>query len=149
MKKLILIGLLLSFFNAFSQNDPQKMIDEFFNLYKNKSTDAALDYLFGTNKWMSASQDQIESVKFKLNSTVVKSMGSCFGYDLITKKTVGDKLIFYSYLIKYDMQPLRFKFLFYNPNGDWRLQTFSFDDKIKEELEEGAKVYRLKENLEY
>ena len=53
------------------------MIDEFFNSHRNKSTDAALDYLFGTNKWMSASQDQIESVKFKLN-THVKSMGSCF-----------------------------------------------------------------------
>lgn len=107
------------------------------------------NYAFGTNKWMGGSREQIEGVKFKINSTVVKSMGEFFGYELISKKTVGDKLIFYSYLIKYDMQPIRFKFLFYNPNGEWRLQNFSFDDKLKEELEEGAKVHRLKENIEY
>jgi hypothetical protein len=107
-----------------------------------------MDYIFGTNKWMEGSKDQIEGVKFKLNTTV-KSMGEYFGYELISKKTVGDKLTFYSYLIKYDMQPIRFKFLLYNPNGIWRVQNFSFDDKLKEELEEGAKVHRLKENLDY
>jgi hypothetical protein len=149
MKKIILLGLLFCSFNGIAQDDPQKMIDEFFNLYKGKGADVALDFIFGTNKWMNDSKDQIENVKFKLNSTVVKSMGDYYGHELITKKTVGDKIIFYSYLIKYDMQPIRFKFLFYNPNGKWRLQTFSFDDKIKDELEEGAKVYRLKENLEY
>lgn len=148
MKKL-LIALLFCSINSFAQNDPQKMIDEFFKLYKEKSSDAALDYLFGTNKRMNDSKDQIENIKFKINSTVVKPMGDYFGYDLITKKTVGDKLTYYTYLLRYDRQPIRFNFLFYNPNGQWRLQNFSFDDNIKEELAEASKVYRLKENVDY
>ena len=145
MKKL-LIALLFCSINSFAQNDPQKMIDEFFKLYKEKSSDAALDYLFGTNKWMNNSKDQIENVKFKINSTVVKAMGDYFGHDLITEKTVGDKLTYYTFLLRYDRQPIRFNFLFYSPsgNGQWRLQNFSFDDKIPDELEEASKIlYQL------
>jgi ABC-type transporter MlaC component len=149
MKRLTLIALLFCSLNAFAQNDPQKMIDEFFKLYKEKSSDAALDYLFGTNKWISESKEQIENVKFKINSTVVKSMGDYFGFDLITKKTAGSKLTYYTYLLRNDRQPIRFNFLFYNPNGQWRLQNFSFDDSIKDDLVESSKAYRLKENLEY
>lgn len=61
---------------ASAQNDPQKMIDEFFTLYKNKSSDVALDYIFGSNKWMKESSEQIENVKFQINTTVVKAMGA-------------------------------------------------------------------------
>jgi ABC-type transporter MlaC component len=147
MKKIIPFALLFCSFNALAQSDPQKMIDEFFKLYKEKSSDAALDYVFDTNKWMKDSKDQIENVKFKLNSTVVKAMGDYYGYDLITKKTVGDKLTYYTFLLRYDRQPIRFNFLFYSPNGQWRLLNFSFDDSIKEDLVEASKAYRLKENL--
>lgn len=146
MKKLIFVGLLLCSFPTLAQDEPQKMIDEFFKLYKDKSSDAALDYLFKTNKWMTDSKDQIDNLKFKIGSSV-KSMGDYFGNDVITKKTVGDRLVFYTYLLRYDRQPIRFNFLFYSPNGKWRLQNFSFDDKLSEELEEASKVYRLKENL--
>jgi hypothetical protein len=149
MKKLSLIALLFCSLNASAQNDPQKMIDEFFKLYKEKNSDVALDYIFGTNKWMKDSKDQIENVKFKINNTVIKAMGEYFGYELIIKKTIGDKVTYYTYLVKYERQPIRFNFLFYSPNGQWQLQNFSFDDGIDEELKEAAKVYKLKENLDY
>jgi hypothetical protein len=149
MKKITLFALLLCSFSTFAQSDPQKIIEEFFKLYKEKSSDAALDYVFGTNKWMKDSKDQIENVKFKINNTVVKAMGGYFGHELITKKTIGDKVTYFTYLVKYDRQPLRFNFLFYSPNGQWQLQNFSFDDGIDEELKEAAKIYKLKENLDY
>lgn len=148
MKKFITLCLLFISVNALSQNDPQKLIDEFFKLYNNKSSDAALDYLFGTNKWMSESKEDIENVKFKLKSTI-KQVGNYYGYDLITKKTISNKMALYSYFIRYDRQPLRFTLQFYNPNGTWRLQNFSYDDTFDEELKEASKSYRLKENLEY
>lgn len=148
MKKITLIALLFSSISTLAQDDPQKIIDEFFNLYKTKSSDAALDYIFGTNKWMEESEDQIENVKFKLNSTL-KQMGKYRGYNLIAKKTLGKHLALYTYLVKYDRQPLRFSLLFYNPSGEWRLQNFSYDDKIGDELKEAATAYRLKENIDY
>jgi hypothetical protein len=146
MKKLILIGLLLYSFNGFAQNDPQKIIDEFFSLYK-KNPNGAVDYIFSTNKWMNDSKDQIENVKFKLNGTL-KLLGDYAGYNLITKKVVGDQLILYTYIIKYDRQPLRFSLLFYKPSNEWRLHNFSYDDSLDEELTEAAKAYRLKENID-
>lgn len=149
MKKLVIIVLLFCSLDLLAQDEPQKIINEFFKLYKDKNSDVALDFLFGTNKWMNDSKDQIENVKFKINSTVVKSMGEYYGYELLTTKTVGEKLIFYTYLVKYDRQPIRFSFLLYNPNGQWRLQNFSFDDAFKDDLQEASKSYRMKENLEY
>lgn len=147
MKNLIIIGLLLYSFNGFAQNDPQKIINEFFRLYKTKDANEAVDYIFSTNKWMNDSKDQIENVKFKLNSTL-KLIGDYAGYDLITKKNVGDHLTLYTYIVRYDRQPLRFSLLFYKPSNEWRLQNFSYDDKIDEELDEASKAYRLKENLD-
>lgn len=145
MKKLSVITLLFLSFNSIAQTqpEPQKIIDEFFKLYKEKSSDAALDYLFGTNKWMNDSKDQIDNVKFKLNSTIIKSMGQYYGYDQITKKNIGNRIELHTFLLKYDKQPIRFNFLFYKPNDQWRLQTFSFDDNLKEELEEATKIFRL------
>jgi hypothetical protein len=146
MKNIILFVLIFYSFSAWSQNDPQKMIDEFFNRYKSKGVDVGLDYLFGTNKWMSDSKDEIASVKFKLNNTI-KLLGDYYGSDLIAKKTIGDKMILCSYFIRYERQPLRFTLQFYNPNGQWRLQNFSYDDSFDDELKEASKIYRLKENL--
>jgi len=148
MKKVLPIVLLLISVNSFAQNDPQKMIDEFFNLYKSKGVDTSLDYLFGTNKWMDNSKDQIEGVKFKLNGTL-KMLGEYYGYNLITKKSVGDHYWLYTFMVRYDRQPLRFSILFYKPNDQWRMMNFSYDDKLDDELEEAAKAYRLKQNLEY
>jgi hypothetical protein len=150
MKNLILIGLLFYSLNSLAQvqAEPQKIIDEFFKLYKEKNSDAALDYVFGTNKWMNESKDQIDNVKFKLNSTL-KQLGEYQGYDLITKKVVGEHLSLFTYMVRYDRQPLRFSLLFYKPNTQWRLHNFSYDDNIDEELGEASKAYRLKENLDY
>lgn len=148
MKKIILIALLSCSFNAWSQNDPQKIIDEFFVRYKNKSANEAIDFIFSTNKWMSDSKDQIENIKFKLAGTL-KQLGEYSGYNLITKKTAGEHLSLYTFMIRYDRQPLRFTMLFYKPNNEWRLQNFSYDYGIPEELEEASKAYRLKENLDY
>lgn len=150
MKKLLLICLIFCSLASLAQTqaDPQKIIDEFFKLYKDKSSDAALDYLFGTNRWVSDSKDQIENIKFKVSSTV-KQVGEYHGYNLITKKTIGDHLYLYTYIIRYDRQPVRFTLLFYKPNNQWRLHNFSYDDTLDEELSEASKVYRLKENLDY
>ena len=148
LKKMTWIVLLFCWVNSLAQNDPQKISDEFFRIYKEKNSDAALDYLFGTNKWMNDAKDQIDNVKFKLNGTL-KQLGDYYGYNLITKKTIGEHLWLYNYIVRYDRQALRFSILFYKPNDQWRLMNFSYDDNIDDELKEAAKVHRLKENIDY
>lgn len=148
MKIILVLLFVLPTVTSFSQNDPQKIIDHFFSLYKEKNPDAALDFLFGTNKWMNDSKDQIGNVKSKLNGTI-KQLGTYNGYNLICKKTIGGNLSLYTFIVRYDRQPLRFSLLFYNPSSQWRLQNFSYDDDMDEELREAAKADRLKENLDY
>ena len=146
--KIVLIGLIFCASNTFGQDSPQKIIDNFFSLYVSKNANEAIDYIFSTNKWMNDSKDQIENVKFKLNGTL-KLIGRYEGYNLITKKTAGEHMVLYTFLVRYDRQPLRFSLLFYKPSNEWRLQNFSYDDNIDEELEEAAKAYRLKENFDH
>ena len=148
MKNSFLIALVFAFFTTVAQDDPQKMINEFFTKYKNKGTNEAIDYIFSTNKWMTESTDQISNIKFKLNNTI-KVLGTYYGNDLISKKTIGDHLTLYTFLVRYERQPLRFNFMFYKANDQWVIYNYSYDDSIDEELKEAAKAYRLKENLEY
>jgi hypothetical protein len=54
-----------------------------------------------------------------------------------------------TYIVKYDREPLRFTFFFYKPKDVWRVSNFSYDENISDELEEAAKVYRLKENINW
>ena len=147
MKKIIFIGLIFCSITSMAQNDPQKIVDEFFKLYKDKGANSAVDYIFSTNKWMNQSQDQLDNVKFKLNSNI-KLIGDYAGFNLISKKTLGEHLIFYTYMVRYDRQPLRFSLLFYKPTTDWRLLNFSYDDNMDEELQEASKAFRLKENFD-
>jgi len=147
MKKFILISLMFCSFASSAQDDPQKIIDKFFSLYTTKNANEAIDYIFSTNKWMDDSKDQIENVKFKLNGTL-KLIGEYTGHSVIAKKTAGEHLTLYTFMVRYVRQPLRFTMLFYKPKNEWRLQNFSYDDKIDEELEEAAKAYRLKENFD-
>ena len=145
MKKLLLIGLLFCSLNSLAQDDPQKIIDQFFNLYKSKSANEAVDYIFSTNRWLNDSKDQTESVKVKLNG-VLKQLGNYNGYNLITKKTVGEHFSLYTFIVRYDRQPIRFSLIFYKPNSQWQLQNFSYDDNLEVEVDEAAKAYRLTEN---
>ncbi|PIQ50221.1 MAG: hypothetical protein COW03_01000 [Cytophagales bacterium CG12_big_fil_rev_8_21_14_0_65_40_12] len=151
MTKKILVVMLIIMTSGFSvkaQNtvkDPESIIKEFFQLYKNKSTDSALEYIFSTNPWMSGSKDQTDALGLKLKN-LISVIGDFHGEKLITKASIASDIVMYSYLIKYDRQPLRFIMTFYKPNDSWRLYNFKFDDSLDDELDEAIKAHRLPEN---
>lgn len=148
MKKTIffLLGLALiaiSYNNAFAQKTPEQVIEKFFFAYKNNKPTSAVNYIFSTNPWIKErSKDQVESLKVQLQNTV-SLIGDYYGYEPITSRQVGESLVLYSYLIKYERQPLRFTFIFYKPSEEWMIQNFKFDSDIDEELEEAARIYLL------
>lgn len=146
--RFFIIGLLFYSITCSAQDDPQKIIDKFFDFYKNKTPNEAVDYIFSTNKWISESKDKVENVKLTLNGTL-KLLGKYAGHNLITKKSIEDHLALYTYMVRYDRQPLRFSLLFYKASTEWKLLNFSYDDSLDEELQEASKAYRLKQNLEY
>jgi len=140
---LIVVALSSNILKA--QTTTEEILTEFFNTYK-KSPQMAVEYIFGTNKWMmDRNKDGIENVKTQLTS-FLRLVGDYYGYEKITEKSVGESYQLVSYMMKYDRQPVRFTFVFYKPKDKWQVQNFQYDDNLDNELEESGKVYRLKEN---
>jgi hypothetical protein len=73
-------------------------------------------------------------------------MGKYYGNEIIITKKFSESFILYSYLVKYDRQPMRFIFKFYKPNDKWVLYSYALDDNLDNEIQEAAKLYNL--NLE-
>jgi len=113
------------------------IIDNFFKKYK-ISADSAVDYLFGTNKHF-ANPAGIAQLKAKLDSMRL-TLGEFIGHELIVEKTASPSLVLYSVLVKHEIQPVRFTFIFYRPHSDWVFYRFLFDDQMDLEMEDAAKI---------
>ncbi len=143
----LIISIIFSTAQLNAQGSTDEIINEFFKTYE-KSPEKAVDFAFGTNKWMmDRKKDAVENVKSQLTS-FIGLVGKYYGYEKITEKGVGKSFKLVSYMLKYDRQPVRFTFVFYKPNDKWQVQNFQYDDSLDDELEESGKVYRLKENWE-
>jgi hypothetical protein len=123
---------------------PEKINERFFDLNKSKGPKEALEFIFSTNNWID--ENQTSEVKNKLFD-ITKQLGSLQGKELISKRSIGENYILYSYLIRYERQPLRYSFIYYRPNNIWQLQNFQYDINIDTEIIEAANAYRLTENL--
>lgn len=114
------------------------IVDAFFKKYKDDGTAAAIDYLFGTNKYFT-NPAGIGQLKAKLDS-LRQGIGTYLGKDLIVQKNASNSLVFYSYLVKHEIQPIRFTFIFYKPQTEWVLYRFKYDDQMDAELEEAGRI---------
>jgi len=114
------------------------IVEAFFKKYKDDGTSQAIDYLFATNKLFSDTS-QIAVLKVKLMK-LRQSEGQYLGKELIAQKNAGASLTFFSYLIKFENQPVRFTFTFYKPKDEWVLYHFKYDDQLDTELEQAGKI---------
>ncbi len=144
MKKMFFI-LSLSIFScsiAQAQNTPDDLIKTFFAGYQ-KNSGKAIDDIYLTNPWAIRIKDAIENIKKEVGGYTADYMGAYYGYERIVKKQLSESFILYSFLVKYDRQPLRFTFEFYKPNDAWRLFSFKIDGELDDEIEQAAKLYYL------
>lgn len=125
-----------------AQSTPDELIASFFQLYEEKGSDEAIDFIFSTNKWMARNQDGITKLKTQLRS-LIDIVGTYYGHDEITRTSIGENYVLSSYMVRYDRQPVRFTFLLYKPDQTWQIQNFQYDDEMGDELREAAKMYRL------
>ena len=146
LRHLILAGLMLSLIitETTAQTTPTEITDKFFSIYS-KDPIKAVEYAFATNKWFDKKQDAIVGVKNKIKN-LTELVGDYYGYELLTVKTAGPSVKVMTFVVKYDREPLRFIFLMYKAKDTWRVNNFSFDEELGDELTESVKAYRLKEN---
>lgn len=114
------------------------IIENFFKKYKSSGADSAVDYLFSTNKYFN-NPAGIMQLKARLDS-MRASLGDYIGKELIVQKTASPSLVLYSYLVKNEIQPVRFTFIFYKPHNDWVFYRFLYDDQMDMEMEDAAKI---------
>lgn len=146
MCKIFIQIILISFIShgsLMAQETPIKLVETFFEQYKNHGISVALDTLYSTNKWVNKSQDMIVQLKSKMQMELenVDFIGEMHGYETIVIKSLNSSFKLYSYLVKYDRQPIRFTFQFYKPKDDWMIYSFQYDGELSNELEESAKIY--------
>jgi hypothetical protein len=138
MKPLLLLGLLFLTMSVNAQT-PHDIINKFFTTYE-KDPGKAVKEMYKTNVWTERIKDDIENIANRLNWFNEAYVGKYYGYEPITNQKFTDSFVLYSYLVKYDRQPLRFIFKFYKPNDTWVLYGFQFDDAFTTEIEEAAKI---------
>ena len=142
MRKLLFVLMISISGNLFAQSSPQDLIDTFFATYE-KDAGKAVKELYATNKWTERIKDDIEKVIGTVNGFTESYMGKYHGHEIITTKKFAESFELYSYLIKYDRQPIRFIFKFYKPNDKWVLFSYALDDSLGSEIQEAAKLYYL------
>ena len=142
MKKLLFVVLISLSGNFFAQTTPQTMINTFFATYKTDAGKAVTD-LYETNKWTLLIQDDVDKIVKTVNGFTLSYMGKYYGNEMITSKKFSESFILYSYIVKYDRQPIRFIFKFYKPSDKWVLYSFALDDDLDDELEEAAKLNNI------
>ncbi len=119
---------------AFSQDKPEDVTEHFFKLFQEQGSDAAVDYFFTTNKWLSNEKTQQEGIKMQLKKGIAL-LGQYYGYELIEKIVLNDSYMMFNYMLKYDRQPLKITFILYKPNQTWQIQNMKFDEKLEDDIE--------------
>jgi len=116
----------------YSQDSTYKHLpDTFFTIMKQKGTDASIDYIFATNKYLRLKITNNLKIKNELNN-VVKLLGKYYNVELVKVEKIAPSYVKLFYLAKYDRQPLLFIFTMYKPNDKWRIQQLKFSEKISD-----------------
>lgn len=125
-----------------SNRETQKMVDDFFNTYRNSQKDAIVA-LLSKNKWVAS--DDVNKLAGQLDE-MAAAIGKYQDYEKIGEATYGKSILQYTYIAKYERQALKFIFRFYKPGEHWQFQSFNYEVDFVNELDEAGKAYRLPEN---
>ena len=124
-----------------SYNDYNKVINKFFSLIDQDKTDDAIDFIFSNNKWFAKSPDELNELKTELQK-LGTLVGKNLGHDKLFEEQLTDHLVYVSYFVRYEREPVKFVFEFYKPKDKWQTYLFKFDDKLSSDLE-----FEVKEQL--
>jgi hypothetical protein len=111
--------------------------EKFFTYIKQGKTSEAIDYVYGTNKWISKDSDQVVNLKNQL-SQLNKLVGNYVFHELIVEEKAGTRYVHLIYLVGFERQPLRFELKLYKPAEEWRFHGVSFDAKLTDDIEKQA-----------
>ena len=107
---------------------PAQIVAAFFSLLQKSSVDAAYASLTRGSR-IAEKPEELKLLKAKTNEAI-EAFGAIVGFDQVDTKVVGARLIRTTYVSHGRVFPLRWRFYFYNPDGNWRLIDLRVDDKL-------------------
>ncbi|MEM0967435.1 MAG: hypothetical protein AAGJ81_14910 [Verrucomicrobiota bacterium] len=129
----LLILLFIPIF-AYAQEDSEKAVvqlsDQFMGLVKAEEYTKAFALL--QPLWPieeSTYKNLVEQTNEQMGS-VKNRFGAIVGTEYIRTEKVGDSLLRLIYLQKFEKSSLRWSITFYNPSGEWLVNSVSWDDKV-------------------
>jgi len=133
--------LFLSLGNTlYAQKTPQNLALAFLSDYEWDGPNQAINKLYATNPWVSASSEQVQRLRNDLEALDDGRLGDFFRYELLLKKNISESYVVISYLIKYEKEPVRFTFQFYKSDLKWMIYRFDYDRNLDEELYQAVKL---------
>ena len=118
--------------------DPEKASAAFMEQIGAGNVDQAYDQIFAETSWIAKKQDTLDLVKNKTKN-LLPMLGKYIGSEELMRKEVGDCLIGYTYIARYERQPIRFVFIFYKPGDTWQTQSVNFDDDLTDDIKAALK----------
>ena len=94
MKNLIVL-FLITFLthNLYAQASPDEMVEKFFETYKKEGPSSAVNYIYGKNKWINLSSDDVIGLKNQIKSLTEDYVGKYYGHELLVEKKITDRFI--------------------------------------------------------
>lgn len=113
------------------KQDPlERKIDLFFLALGAEEVELAYDTLV-RNTIIADRPEQVDLLKRKTRETI-DEYGPLEGYELISEKRAGQRLVLRTYLSHNAVLPLRWRMYFYQTGGEWKLVDFRVDDGLFE-----------------
>jgi len=108
-------------------------IDKFFKTLKAGDYPNAYEtFLAGTRI---GAQKEKMSVFISKTQEAFGIYGKLNDYEIYDNYSVGSNVVVLTYLTRHDLQPLRWRFIFYRPDKQWGLINMGFDDVLLDMLD--------------
>jgi len=96
--------------------DPNDLIEKFFQTYAKGEQGKALDDLYAGMKWKDRIADDVAKLKGQFLS-LSDMLGAYHGHQEIGRKDIAQALMIVDHVVMFDRQPVRFRFTFYRPEN--------------------------------
>ena len=107
---------------------PEKIVNRFFGYLQRKDVDTAYDQLTRATK-IAERSDDVKTLKAKTKEAI-SVFGVISGYEVVSTKMVGERLLRYTIVSLGKEFPLRWRFYFYKPADAWKLIDMRVDDRL-------------------
>ncbi|MFS4418506.1 hypothetical protein [Maribacter sp. 2307ULW6-5] len=129
LNSLGILGVILLFFSTVSlraQETPEQILQHFFELYKT-SQEEAITYAYGTNPTLMEKEDSNYDEIIKTLDSLVPQLGKYHGSALIAETKLTTKIKHLSYLLKYEVMPIRLSLTLAKDDVKWKFFGITFD----------------------